>query len=405
MNLLLSHGVGSQFVRQAARAFEDAGVLAEFWTSIARGKESKVDSLLPSRVREEMRRRAYDDDILAKTNSQFSREALRLLASRSGHPNLIREQSPISVESVIRSVDRGVSRRLDRGGIDTVYAYEDGAVESFRMAKKKGIRCVYELPIGHWRLGVRIFHEELALQPEWASTLDGLHDSEAKLAGKDEEARLADLIIVPSQFVADSLAECPGVSAEIKVVNYGCPPAVSEVTIQESGPLQALFVGSLGARKGVPYVFEAVKRSKVDLTLIGPRPGASCPALESALPAHRYLGSIPRDRVLEEMRRHDVFVFPTLFEGLANVLLEALSSGLVPITTPNSGAAGIIEDGVNGFIVPMRSSAAVEEKLDLLSSDRKRLLSMKEAALSTAKVHSWDRYREQLVTAVGAQRK
>ena len=192
MRLLLSHGIGSQFVRQAARAFHDAGVLAEFWTSIARSQDSGWDRLLPTRVRDELRRRAYDDDILAKTHTHTPREALRLIAQRSGGRRWIREEaSPISIETVIRHLDRSVARRLGRGDIDTVYAYEDGALHSFRAGSRQDIRCVYELPIGHWRLARRLFEEEAQLLPEWLPTMDSLKDSDAKLAGKDEEARLA----------------------------------------------------------------------------------------------------------------------------------------------------------------------------------------------------------------------
>jgi glycosyltransferase involved in cell wall biosynthesis len=54
-------------------------------------------------------------------------------------------------------------------------------------------------------------------------------------------------------------------------------------------------------------------------------------------------------------------LFPTLSEGSANVVYEALSAGLPVITTPSAGS--IIQDGVDGVIIPPRSAAHLAEAL------------------------------------------
>ncbi|MBC8063825.1 MAG: glycosyltransferase family 4 protein, partial [Chlorobia bacterium] len=290
------------------------------------------------------------------------------------------ETGRFSYDAIAQDLDRRVAQRLGRGDIDAVYAYEDFAAHTFRAAHRLDARRIYELPIGHWRLGRRIFQEEASLRPEWAMTLEGLNDSPEKLERKDQEARLAQDIIVPSEFVAASLAECPGVEGRIHVVNYGCPTPADHLAYRDSGPLRVLFVGSLGARKGVPYVLEAVEDLDIELTLVGPLPGTRCLALESGIEKHRYLGSIPRDRVLDEMRSNEVFLFPSLFEGLANVLLEAMSQGLAPITTTNSGAQGVVDDGHDGFLVPIRSVESIRSRLTELIEDRDKLNRMRASA-------------------------
>ena len=65
---------------------------------------------------------------------------------------------------------------------------------------------------------------------------------------------------------------------------------------------------------------------------------ASCEELDAALARYRYVPSVPHAHVLAEMERHDVLAFPTLSEGLALVILEAMSRGMAVVTTPNSGA-------------------------------------------------------------------
>ena len=73
---------------------------------------------------------------------------------------------------------------------------------------------------------------------------------------------------------------------------------------------------------------------------------------------------------------HDVLVSPSLFEGFSLVILEAMSQGLPAITTPNSGGSDVIADGVDGFIVLIRSEGAIVEKILWLDRDRNRLMDM-----------------------------
>ena len=67
---------------------------------------------------------------------------------------------------------------------------------------------------------------------------------------------------------------------------------------------------------------------------------------------------------------HDVFVFPSLFEGFGLVLLEAMAMGLPMITTAHTAGPDLLEDGKEGFIVPIRSAEAIAEKLTWLSAHR-----------------------------------
>lgn len=100
------------------------------------------------------------------------------------------------------------------------------------------------------------------------------------------------------------------------------------------------------------------------------------------------------------MRQSDVMVFPTLFEGRALVVLEALAQGLPVITTMNSGTSDVVIHGESGFIVPIRSTEAICEALELLYLDRSRLSHMKENAVRIAKRSGWAGYRHTLIQAL-----
>jgi len=139
--------------------------------------------------------------------------------------------------------------------------------------------------------------------------------------------------------------------------------------------------------------------SLLEVTMIGRRVG-NCAELDAALAQYRYIPAMPHSQVLAEMERHDVLVLPTLSEGLALVVLEAMSRGMALVTTPNSGSVEIIRDGLDGFIVPIRSSSALAEKLELLAGDHELLAAIQESARKRAQEHSWERYRMALASAV-----
>ena len=404
--ILLTHPTGNEFVREAIRALlDEAGLLSEFWTSVCWNQQHLLNRLLPHSVSRELGRRAFSHIGRDQMHCHPWVEVGRLAAQKLNLSRLLRhEVGRFSVDAVYRSLDSRVAGRLyDAPNIRGVYAYEDGALASFRVARQLGIKTIYELPIGYWRYYRELMEEEESLQPEWAVTLQGRGDSDEKLRRKDEELALATDIVVPSEFVRDTL-RMASLEAPVTVLPYGAPPTERMVRTERSardGKLKVLFVGGLSQRKGLSYLLQAVTRfgSKIELTLVGRRV-AECRAVDAALRAHRWIPSLPHAAVLEEMSRHDVMVFPSLFEGCALVVLEAMSRGTPVITTPNSGALHSISDGEDGFIVPIRNVEAIVERLEMLILDRDRLAAMSLAATRKASQHSWEQYRHRLANTV-----
>jgi glycosyltransferase involved in cell wall biosynthesis len=284
-----------------------------------------------------------------------------------------------------------------------VYAYEDGAALCFAAAEERGIARLYDLPIGYWRAAHAIYAEEAQREAEWAVTLSGMQDSDEKLARKDEEISRATTILVASSFTKKTIGSAPRCTAPVHVIPYGAPAATSDVTpASHGGKLRVFFAGSLGQRKGLSYLLRAAELMKggIELTLLGSKVAENCAPLEAALRRHRWIRTLPHEEVLREMSRHDVFVFPSLFEGFGLVLLEAMAQGLPVITTPNTAGPDLIEEGREGFIVPIRSAEAIAEKLDLLAGDPQLLSAMKVAARATAISRSWETYRAQLSSII-----
>lgn len=403
--LLLAHPTGNTFSRAAARAFYANGLLREFDTCLSWDIHSPLARIVPVVVASQLRRRAFIDVPPTLQYSYPWRELLRLAGVGKIIPWLQRHESgPLSIDAVYQSFDRHVAARIPiLDGLKAVYAYEDAALHTFRAAKECGLRRFYDLPIGYWRSAQAIFAEERDHQPDWACTLTGLGDSSTKLARKDEELALADAVIVPSQFVLSTLLEHGACFAPVSVVPFGSPPALAHpISSNQAGPLRVLYVGSLGQRKGISYLLEAIKTlgDQVSLTLIGRPTSPDCAPLNAALESHHWIATLPNPQILEQMSRHDVLVLPSLFEGFALVISEAMSQGLPVIATPNSGATECVRDGKEGFIVPIRSSSAIAARLQQLVDNRDLLGTMRQSCLDRARELDWYRYESALSALV-----
>ena len=400
--LIISHPFGNQNVRNAALAFYRKNALERFYTTVAWSSKSPVTRLLPGSLVATLRRREYGMLPSERVSTHPVREVCRHLATAFRLGSLTKGQtSPCSAEAVCRDFDAFVARQvLKTKGLSGVYAYDHGALKTLQAARSIGVKTNFEVASGYWRAAVEIFQEEAILAPQWAASIPALGYSADYFRRKDEEIELADQIIVASNFTASNLALGNFRNKKIAVVPYGSPLAIlsTEPVQGDSRKLRVLFVGGLSQAKGLSYLFHAkhMLGDRISLTVIGRRNG-KCPPLDRELESCRYIPSLPHHQVLTEMRKHDVLVFPSLWDGFGLVILEALSQGIPVIASTNTGGPDVITDGKDGFIVPIRSGQAIAEKLERLANDPELLFQMKCTALKTAERYSWARYQSALV--------
>jgi alpha-maltose-1-phosphate synthase len=127
------------------------------------------------------------------------------------------------------------------------------------------------------------------------------------------------------------------------------------------------YVGRVELAKGIGYLLQAWKRlalPRAELLLIGEvRPEMDLLLRSYANPSVHLMGSLPPWKVAENYRRSSVFVFPSVNEGLALVLLEAMASGLAVVASDKSGATDCVTEGKEGLVVPAGSTDAFAEAL------------------------------------------
>lgn len=410
MNVIISHPTSNEVNRALVSALSKRELLFAYYTAIASFPGSMLDALGAIGLLSEIRRRRFDPVLRNYTHISPWVESGRLLSMKMGFAKLIEhETGTFCVDAVYRSMDKKVASVLKRSakrGAKAVYAYEDGAVHSFRAAKCYGLSCFYDLPIGYWRTAKRLLEKERERWPEWASTLTGLQDSEAKLARKDEELQLADLIFVASQFSANTLKDFPGALADIKVVPYGFPPVAENRNYSKAnGPLKLLFVGGLSQRKGIADLFAATEAlgAHVELTVVGQKASNSCSALDGVLTKHRWIPSLSHAKILKLMKLHDVLIFPSLFEGFGLVITEAMSQGTPVITTDRTAGPDLIRHGENGWIIEAGSTEALKAAIEEILYAPEVIRQAGCEAMETARKRPWDVYGKELVEAIAGK--
>ena len=106
----------------------------------------------------------------------------------------------------------------------------------------------------------------------------------------------------------------------------------------------------------------------------------------------RIHGWLPSEKVIEKLRESEVFVLASAYEGFCISLIEAIANGCAPVVTDiESGNKQLVEDGVNGFVVPVGDIDAFIGKIGVLAGDRDRLLQMRSRAWDTGKQYSVER--------------
>ena len=408
MKILVSHPTGNANVRATIDAFSSHDMLAEFNTTIATNPNAAWIKLLPASLRAELLRRKYDIDMKLIRKNPL-REMGRLGFPKIGLKKLTRhEYGDFSVDAVYNSIDQSVAKRIvkldGKSKPSAVYVYEDGALATFKQAEKLNIIRIYDLPKGYWRAERDLLGKEREKRPDWASTLAGFKDSDEKLSRKDREIEQAQYIICASTFTKSTLNYYPGNLPPITVVPYGFPPVYEkrEYNFDKGRKLKLLFVGSLSQLKGLANVLDAAEalKDQVELTIIGRKSTEACEPLNEGLKKHRYINSLPHHEVLREMRNHDVFLFPSLFEGFGLVVTEAMSQGTPVITTRRTCGADIITHNENGWLIEASSSDSLIHQLKLILANPEQLEKVGRAAIEKARTRPWSQYGRDLVNAV-----
>lgn len=397
---------GTQHSWETALAFQEGDRLGWYATSSyyqpSRWPDRAVSFMpfgLRKRVVAELMRRRHDrlddDRIRRHTSTEALERALRL----AGRPKWAERVS----DRRHANFPQKVIALLEREPIDILWSPHD-CLEVFDWAQRRGILCVLDQPIGHYASLDRVLREEYERHPDFFINVGGGVGPELK-ARQARAAHVADIIVVGSPFAAETMVENGTDPAKVRVVPYGYNEKHYDLPRPERTPLkdrpiEFLFVGIVGARKGLAYLLEAFRQidpSKARLTIVGP---LDMPPDTFARYADHvnYLGQVKRWEVVEHMRAADCFIFPSLFEGGGIVLYEAAAAGMGIIQTRQCGDG--VRDQRNGHVLDEVSVEAIRTAVDEVVRRPDMLIDWAEQSWAMRKERSWSVYRETVNTLV-----
>jgi glycosyltransferase involved in cell wall biosynthesis len=295
------------------------------------------------------------------------------------------------------------ARRIAEPEFDAYFGVEYGALEAARVARELGKPVVIGFLSPHHEVLGEWVYPEYSRFPElltpYAKRLMRLMP--LRTARKDAEVHLADVIHTGSRFTANSLFKYSGVdNKRVISVPLGGPPTIqaSELPSAPSRPVKFIYSGGISVGKGAHYLLQAWRTleagANASLDMFGMmRLPSSCAKNLNGVTMH---GHVSMSVLREAYLGASVLVFPTLFDGFGMVVQEALAHGLPVITTSHAGAAELIVEGMNGFVIPPRDPEALAQIMSWCISHPEELWKMRTAALKTAESWTWKDFRETL---------
>lgn len=393
------------------RLLHEAGLLARFYTDSYIGNKPWLEAVLKS-IPASLRPRSVQrwlgrKDAILPPDKVISFETLGFWYAWAQR----RAQTMGQMEAIYRDGAVRFSKRVLSAGFgdaELLWGFNGASLELFTAGKARGLRCILEQTILPRRLELDLLREEVERWPDWESGLEVLPDGSIISAWEEREKQewaLADRVVAGSEFVRSGLVKCGVPAKKIRVVPYGVDTrhfsSLSTCSSdRRNGVLRVLFVGQVGLRKGIPDLLQALGRfgsGELDVRIAG-FITQDAGKLERAGKGVRFLGPVPRSDMRHLYQWADVFVLPSIVEGSATVTYEALAMGLPVITTLNAGS--LVQDGVDGFIVPIREPDALAEALRRYQADRILLARHRAATAESCTRVGVDRYRTDLTQLV-----
>lgn len=257
----------------------------------------------------------------------------------------------------------------------------------------------------------KLFEEEIRLVPAAKKSLSQEHElknNDQHFKQLNLEAKKADLVFCASSFTKFTL-EQEQISTAIKVIPYGV--SLKDYSFFErtnSKSLKVLFVGSLNQRKGIYYLLEAIEKLQkdhydVELTIVG-RGIFDKEMLDLfTIKNLKLKQNVSFEELITSYKESDVFVLPSICEGFAQVILEAMATGLPVISTNHTSAPDLILEGVDGFVIPIRNAEIIVEKLIYLIDNPVERLKMGKFAFEKSQKFTWEKFKNQLIITLNDQ--
>jgi glycosyltransferase involved in cell wall biosynthesis len=305
--------------------------------------------------------------------------------------------------------DRQVAKLLRRSpqAFDVVHCWPGAALDTSRTALELGIAAVREVPNTHTANAYEVVGE---LCDKLGVELPKGHShrmNTRRLASEDAEYSASLRLLVPSEHVKKTFVERGYPSEKLLRHRYGFDPRTFAPRDEpRSGPLQAIFLGSVDPRKGLHVALEAWRQAGAHNTAQFSIYGRVVDGYRSVIEPYLALPGVTLHDFTSDsagaLQSSDVLILPSFEEGSALVTYEAQGCGVVPLVSDASGAQCV--HNVTGMVHKAGDVAALADHIRLLINDTDRLRTMQGAVMRNRESLTWDTAAEQLEHCYGMAR-
>jgi glycosyltransferase involved in cell wall biosynthesis len=296
----------------------------------------------------------------------------------------------------IRLFDEWVASQIEE--CDAFIGLSGSGLKTGRVVQSRGGKHICDRGSSHIRYQDRILQDEFE---RWGFQLRPIDPQ--VISREEAEYASADTIFVPSTFAHRSFVEMGVPSKRVKTIPYGVRlDRFRPAKPLEDETFEVLFAGTVSLRKGIPYLLDAFRRLRHPhkrLRLAGPvEPEMKSLLSKFDLTGVEVLGRMLQTDLARCMSTTHVLVLPSIEDGFGLVMAQAMACGAVVVSSEHTGGADLYQDGVEGFIVPIRSPGAIVDRLQRLADDPHLLSKMREATLNRVRsLGGWHDYGQKCV--------
>lgn len=402
MRVVVSHPE-QQHSYRLATALKKAGMLEKYVTTVYKKKGNMTDivsHLLPKKYRKKAESRhcdaLRDDEVI-----QYC-EGGGLLKLLSSYVPFLRRYY---VKTRFMTADRFAHKVADyaiKNDVDAVVIYDNCSHVLFQELKERAPNIIRILDMSAANLAYikHIYEKDFKLAPAFENLLRKERPyiwDEHYMERYMMDIENAQYFLTPSEFVERSLAFSGIKQHQMLYCPYGVDltmfhPKERYKPLRQK-TIEFIYVGGVKELKGISYLlecFDSISIQDAHLTVVGIANATDL--IDKYKPKVTFTGIVQHDEIIDYLLKADVFVFPSLGEGMSLTVMEAAASGLPLIVSENSGYTDKIKDGEEGWIINCQSTEQIKKAVQWFINHPEKIETMGRKANLMARKFTWERY-------------
>jgi glycosyltransferase involved in cell wall biosynthesis len=407
MKYIVNPGVNPE-LRYAARALSQFDE-CKYFTTFVFGTNSRYERLVSrfstkSKIHKFLNRRLIDleDEIIVRNGLIWE---MAQVAARAKFPEFQRYCLKKRNQSIHKQV-----RNAAKGDFpDVALIHYTQSSETIELLKSLNCVTILNYPIAHHGWMEQMLEFERRINPNLIDFLQVPQKFGKESENLSQELELCEFILVGSSFVRDTFLAQGVPARKVIVINLGMNPKEFQIEVlnqydfvNSKRKLRLVFTGQITQRKGLSYLFEALKsfEESVECLIIGLAPDSNYLS-QFHLPRNiEFLGYKSKYEMSDIYSSCDVFVFPSLAEGFPLSAIEAMAHGLSLIITSNTFASDVIANYSEGIVIEPHNAEQIVKSIKFYLDHPESIQKFGIAAKERSLQFNWGRYEQKIIQFV-----